>query len=637
MRRAARAFVCAVAVCFLVNFSSLRYFGTSGGAPGSKQNVLCDRLRGSGEKEPCGECEPCEACEQCEECAAPPKAVYEAWVEVPFSSGKVKCAFVTLLQARATETQYAAFMESASRLRLAFQLEQEYPHLAFHEGDIPATHQEYVTSRVPWAQFHDVSGVWGKFQGVAAQIPDEAEWDAKDRSRGYKHMCRFYGTQIFDIVATLGYDVIMRVDDDVFLLNTLEYDPFRVVWDSGVVYAWGATDKESHFKTEQTFQPWVRKYCEYVDWGESAAATESRCLGVADRVIEEMYFNNVFASRVAFWQQPIVKKFLLDVDESHGIYTHRWGDAPIQSAAVRLFARGSLTAQGVVLKANGDRLLVRQLPKMEYAHFSTNNLIIDGVTGCLSCEKSGRYLTALVSASRVNRDYAGAGGVDWMLFAAPNKGPPPRPPVASMMTILEKSIPLHKAIWIDDIVSLGIDRVWASGASLAQLPIFAFLQLIERVGVQCDGAGHINMHIMVPAHCCCHLDLFRYEEAVSLILKQSVLKIVEGWMKSQGVGSAKGLSQGDGSSARLPVPNDALIKATEAAARHSSRRARNHDHASSGGLFSGLLGAAGLFAAEPATPPPQDAAQKRAAAAVEAAKDLVDAQRRHRLPLPFFP
>jgi hypothetical protein len=69
-----------------------------------------------------------------------------------------------------------------------------------------------------------------------------------------------------------------------------------------------------------------------------------------------------------------------------------------------------------------------------------------------------------------------------------------------MMTILEKSIPLHKAIWIDDIVSLGIDRVripclfspgaaftrasevWASGASLAQLPIFAFLQLIERVG-----------------------------------------------------------------------------------------------------------------------------------------------------------
>jgi hypothetical protein len=69
----------------------------------------------------------------------------------------------------------------------------------------------------------------------------------------------------------------------------------------------------------------------------------------------------------------------------------------------------------------------------------------------LSCEKSGRYLTALVSASRVNRDYAGAGGVDWMLFAAPNKGPPvsARPKEAQCPSRGECSCILHSYSALD--------------------------------------------------------------------------------------------------------------------------------------------------------------------------------------------
>ena len=52
----------------------------------------------------------------------------------------VRCAFVSLLRRRGDETRYAAFLESAHRVQDAFRLERRYPHVVFHEGDIPEGH-----------------------------------------------------------------------------------------------------------------------------------------------------------------------------------------------------------------------------------------------------------------------------------------------------------------------------------------------------------------------------------------------------------------------------------------------------------------------------------------------------------------
>ena len=91
-------------------------------------------------------------------------------------------------------------------------------------------------------------------------------------------------------------------------------------------------------------------------------------------VVDAMFFNNVFATVVDFWRGADVRRYLAAVDATGGIYVHRWGDAPIQSAAVRLFARGHVA-----------------LPGVEYAHVSTDNLIVRNQVRCLSCVGAAAY------------------------------------------------------------------------------------------------------------------------------------------------------------------------------------------------------------------------------------------------------
>ena len=275
----------------------------------------------------------------------------------------VRCAFVSLLRRRGDETRYAAFLESAHRVQDAFRLERRYPHVVFHEGDIPEGHEAALRARAPWLVFRGLAGIWG-----TADRPPAEQWAATDRSEGYKHMCRFYGLQLWDQVA--DFDVVMRVDDDVFFLARAPYDPFRLLWESDADYAWGAETGESHGPTARTFGPWVRAYCEVL-------GGRGDCGPLARGVVDAMFFNNVFATVVDFWRGADVRRYLAAVDATGGIYVHRWGDAPIQSAAVRLFARGHVA-----------------LPGVEYAHVSTDNLIVRNQVRCLSCVGAAAYLAA---------------------------------------------------------------------------------------------------------------------------------------------------------------------------------------------------------------------------------------------------
>eukprot|EP00966_Prymnesium_polylepis_P160750 3715261-Prymnesium_polylepis.1 len=75
-----------------------------------------------------------------------------------------------------------------------------------------------------------------------------------------------------------------------------------------------------------------------------------------------IYFTNFFVSRISWWFQANVLQFLSDVNASGGIYRHRWGDAPIQTAALRLHA-----TPASVIHIDVD-----------YLHMSTHNRIAGG-------------------------------------------------------------------------------------------------------------------------------------------------------------------------------------------------------------------------------------------------------------------
>eukprot|EP00966_Prymnesium_polylepis_P174746 4044084-Prymnesium_polylepis.1 len=77
---------------------------------------------------------------------------------------------------------------------------------------------------------------------------------------------------------------------------------------------------------------------------------------------EHIYFTNFFLTNIKWWNTTNVSRFLADVDATGGIYRHRWGDAPIQTAALGLHATPRE---------------IRQLD-VDYVHLSTRNKIVSG-------------------------------------------------------------------------------------------------------------------------------------------------------------------------------------------------------------------------------------------------------------------
>ena len=156
-------------------------------------------------------------------------------------------------------------------------------------------------------------------------------------------MCAFMALLWFDALS--GYEYAMRVDEDV-CVERLPVDLVahlsRADWD----YAYGVELAEAHAETLDTFLPWLR--------GHMAGGAPK----IPPLPTQRIYFTNFFVSRVGWWARAEVRSFLQAVNLTGGIYAHRWGDAPIQTAALRLF---------------GDRERVVGLD-MDYWHLSTSNV-----------------------------------------------------------------------------------------------------------------------------------------------------------------------------------------------------------------------------------------------------------------------
>ncbi|KAL1505011.1 hypothetical protein AB1Y20_008774 [Prymnesium parvum] len=171
---------------------------------------------------------------------------------------------------------------------------------------------------------------------------------------GYRHMCRFMSIIWFTALAR--YEYAMRVDDDVCVKHFLA-DPFGLMRQRQLVYGYGLQTGESHVETVETMPAWLASYIAHANLSTASDALS---------LVSTIFFTNFFVSRVDWWLQPeacTVKRLLDAIDASGGIYRHRWGDAPIQTIALRLLA---------------DARRVAWLP-MDYYHVSTmDHILADG-------------------------------------------------------------------------------------------------------------------------------------------------------------------------------------------------------------------------------------------------------------------
>ncbi|MDP6671139.1 MAG: hypothetical protein QGI60_04980, partial [archaeon] len=149
---------------------------------------------------------------------------------------------------------------------------------------------------------------------------------------GYRHMCRFFTGAIYQQPALREYDWYWRFDTDSFLLGKVDYDVFKFMAKNNLQYGYnrithdppsvvaGLGDATKKYIEDNNITPnFLSKFMQDGEW---------------DRA---MYYTNFEISKMSFWRSKEVVAFFNYLDRLGGIYTRRWGDAPIHLLIVSIF------------------------------------------------------------------------------------------------------------------------------------------------------------------------------------------------------------------------------------------------------------------------------------------------------------
>jgi len=141
-------------------------------------------------------------------------------------------------------------------------------------------------------------------------------------------MCRFHAKTVYDLPIMTGLDYAWRLDDDSIMDQEINYDVFVEMRDHNYIYGyiqivndnancilglWEATCK---YVREQNINAHI-----FRSWPHSS-----------------VYYNNFEVSKLSLWRSCEYRRYIDYIDRLGGIFYYRWGDAPIKSLAVSLFA-----------------------------------------------------------------------------------------------------------------------------------------------------------------------------------------------------------------------------------------------------------------------------------------------------------
>lgn len=138
-------------------------------------------------------------------------------------------------------------------------------------------------------------------------------------SIGYRHMCRLFSGEIFKHPKIKEYDNYLRLDTDSYI-HKMDFDLFEFVENNKVYYGY------------------IKQAVQYDDPGVTKGLWEL-ARNIKENDIEEnkMYYTNFEVCNVNWFSSDEYMNFYNKIDESGGIMTHRWGDAPIRYLGVNMY------------------------------------------------------------------------------------------------------------------------------------------------------------------------------------------------------------------------------------------------------------------------------------------------------------
>ena len=241
------------------------------------------------------------------------------------------------------------------------------PVVVFHEADLPHRYQSELTKCTQRTLIFGVVD-FGIFPSGFDPMQEKGIWNKRSKF-GYMQMIRFFVTGLWNRPEIQDFETIMRLDSDACWYRLLKDDEENSIAhqerllpglsDDKVYHANFVTQDASIFCTgifelakefvEQhnitigvpsLWKAFKEKYEEPVCMSYGFGVRPWNCKPAQECLA---FYNNFEASRISFFQHPLVQEWhtALTEKEPFGVFRHRWGDAIIRYLTMAMFANES--------------------------------------------------------------------------------------------------------------------------------------------------------------------------------------------------------------------------------------------------------------------------------------------------------
>ncbi len=197
----------------------------------------------------------------------------------------------------------------------------EFDNVIFHEGNITPEQQDYISTNSKCKLiFRNVKEHGPAFDDsknlVNTELCPPTELSATF-PLGYKHMCHFWSIDFFNYL--LDYQYVIRIDEDCFV-DRIDISTISNIVDTNIKFAVPLIcDSLDHPHVIMGLDKLLAEYLKKNNIQSPVEYSDIRSPNTNFMVIDLDFFRN----------HKIVQGFLSEIDSCHGIYSNRWGDAPI--------------------------------------------------------------------------------------------------------------------------------------------------------------------------------------------------------------------------------------------------------------------------------------------------------------------
>jgi hypothetical protein len=200
-----------------------------------------------------------------------------------------------------------------------------YPLLVYHTSNYSVHHLTKLAQIVHLNQVHFelVDFPNTARHGVVPKRGRHGKCALHDFSMGYRNMCFFHASGIYDTALLRNSDVeyVWRIDDDSGYTAPAP-DLFKVMQNGNYLYAYA-----------QVKSPDI---CVEGLWEFTKAFAQRQNLSLSWKR-GTIFYNNFEIVAMELVRSQRYIKYLTEIDRDGGIFRFRWGDAPIKTLAAQLF------------------------------------------------------------------------------------------------------------------------------------------------------------------------------------------------------------------------------------------------------------------------------------------------------------